>query len=290
MLPVRYSSALKHSVFRNYYYLEKRNMYVDALNILYVAFTRAVDELYVYSPKPSGDKIKNVGDLLYFCINQSIASDEGKIIGLSSYFNEDTLQLTLNTDHQVLTPGFKENAKKFEIRQFKNLDWNQKLSIKYNADDFFAKSNPFIQERINYGSFMHDVMSRITYAEDAPQVLQEMKFQGRITETQKSELQQLLNEAFQIPQVKEWFSHDWKQIITERALLTTEGHIRIPDRVLVSDKKTVVIDFKFGKERDEYRDQITEYAQLLSKMKTPKYPPVEAYLYYVESGKTVKIL
>jgi hypothetical protein len=133
-------------------------------------------------------------------------------------------------------------------------------------------------------------MSRITYAEDVPQVLQEMKFQGRINEEQKSELQRLLNDAFKIPQVGEWFSHDWRQVITERALMTTEGNIRIPDRVLVGDTKTVVIDFKFGKERDEYRDQITEYAQLLSKMKNPKYPPVEAYLYYVESGKIVKII
>ncbi len=290
MLPVRYSSALKHSVFRDYYHLEKRNMYVDALNILYVAFTRAVDELYVYSPKPSGDKIKNVGDLLYFCINQSIASDEGKIIGLSSYFNEDTLQLTLNTDHQVLTPGFKENAKKFEIRQFKNLDWNQKLSIKYNADDFFAKSNPFIQERINYGSFMHDVMSRIETAADLPIVLQQLKDQGRITEQQKEELRQKIETAFEIPEVKRWFSPVWKQIITETALLTLDGRIRIPDRVMVSDTETVIIDFKFGGHHPEYHDQIKEYAALLSSMKTPLYPNVSAYLFYVETNEIERVV
>ena len=290
MLPVRYSSALKHSVFRDYYHLEKRNMYVDALNILYVAFTRAVDELYVYSPKPSGEKIKNVGDLLYFCINQSIASDDGKIIGLNSYFNEDNLQLTLNTDHQVLTPGFKENAKKFEIRQFKNLDWNQKLSIKYNADDFFAKSNPFIQERINYGSFMHDVMSRIETAADLPVVLQQLKDQGRITEEQKNELRTKIETALEIPEVKRWFSPIWKQIITETALLTLDGRIRIPDRVMVSDTETIIIDFKFGGHHPEYHDQIKEYAALLSSMKNPLYPNVSAYLFYVETSEIERVV
>ena len=291
VLPVRYSSRLAGSHFASEYLKEKRDMYVDSLNLLYVALTRPVDELHIYCPLPDTEKntIKSVGDLLFYTITESNTTD-GKTVQLSDFYDDNTTSLLMSDGHK-LERGFRiKDYKGFRVSGFQNAPWESKLAVLSHSSDFFIQNSPFLQERINHGLFMHDVMSRITYAEDVPQVLQEMKFQGRITEAQKSELQQLLNEAFQIPQVKEWFSHDWKQIITERALMTTQGKIRIPDRVLVSDKKTVVIDFKFGKERDEYRDQITEYAQLLSKMKKPKYPPVEAYLYYVESGKTVKII
>lgn len=291
VLPVRYSSRLAGSHFASEYLKEKRDMYVDSLNLLYVALTRPVDELHIYCPLPDTEKntIKTVGDLLYYTITEKNTTD-GNTVKLLDFYDDDNTSLLMDNGHK-LERGFRiKDYKGFRVSGFQNAPWESKLAVLSHSSDFFIQNSPFLQERINHGLFMHDVMSRITYAEDAPQVLQEMKFQGRITEAQKSELQQLLNDAFQIPQVGEWFSHDWQQVITERALMTTEGHIRIPDRILVGDTKTVVIDFKFGKERDEYRDQITEYAQLLSKMKTPKYPPVEAYLYYVESGKTVKII
>lgn len=288
VLPVRYSSRLAGSHFASEYLKEKRDMYVDSLNLLYVALTRPVDELHIYCPMPDIEKnsIKTVGDLLYYTITEKNTTD-GNTVKLLDFYDDNTTSLLMSDGHK-LERGFRiKDYKGFRVSGFQNTPWESKLAVLSHSSDFFIQNSPFLQERINHGLFMHDVMSRITYAEDAPQVLQEMKFQGRITEAQKSELQQLLNDAFQIPQVGEWFSHDWQQIITERALMTTEGHIRIPDRILVSEKKTVVIDFKFGKERDEYREQITEYANLLSSM---KYPPVEAYLYYVESGKIVKIL
>jgi len=263
-------------------------MYVDSLNLLYVALTRPVDELHIYCPLPDVEKntVKTVGDLLYYAITEPQVSD-GKTVSLNDFYHSDTSSLLMDDGHK-LERGFRiKDYKGFRLSGFNNAPWETKLAVLSHTNDFFIQTSPFLQERINHGLFMHNVMSRIDYAEDAPQVLQEMKFQGRITEAQKSELQQLLNDAFKIPQVAEWFSHDWRQVITERALMTTEGNIRIPDRVLVGDTKTVVIDFKFGKERDEYRAQITEYAQLLSSM---KYPSVEAYLYYVESGKVVKII
>ena len=288
VLPVRYSSRLAGSHFAEEYLKEKRDMYVDSLNLLYVALTRPVDELHIYCPLPDVEKntVKTVGDLLYYAITEPQVSD-GKTVSLNDFYHSDTSSLLMDDGHK-LERGFRiKDYKGFRLSGFNNAPWETKLAVLSHTNDFFIQTSPFLQERINHGLFMHNVMSRIDYAEDAPQVLQEMKFQGRITEAQKTELQQLLNDAFKIPQVAEWFSHDWRQVITERALMTTEGNIRIPDRVLVGDTKTVVIDFKFGKERDEYRAQITEYAQLLSSM---KYPSVEAYLYYVETGKVVKIL
>ncbi len=291
VIPIRCSAALASTYFSECYMEEKRNMYIDSLNLLYVALTRAVDELHIYCPKPKekkDSKIGSVADLLYYCITEDIVSADGQkdIDRLADYYSDDTSELVMDEHHKLILDGFKSATKSFRLRPFKNTPWEDKLAVLSHSSEFFIQNSPFLQERINHGLFMHDVMSRIEYREDAPDVLQEMIFQGRITEAQRVELSRLLDEAFGIPQVAGWFSHSWRQVINERALLTKEGNIRIPDRVLVGDGETVVIDFKFGKERDEYRDQIREYATLLQSM---HYPNVKAYLYYVEDKKIEEV-
>ena len=47
-----------------------------------------------------------------------------------------------------------------------------------------------------------------------------------------------------------------------------------------------VIDYKFGEEEDRYRKQVGRYAENLRGM---GYPKVEGYIWYVASGKTVKV-
>lgn len=273
-MPIRYSSEMQNSHFRDFYLEEKRNLYVDSLNLLYVALTRAVDELLIYCPAPkntSGKKISTVADLLYYCLEDSLLDNQ-----------------FLSDKSHSLEEGRKANdrAKSFRLAAFKNSPWENRLAVVSHSSEFFIQNSTFLQERINYGLFMHEVFSKIKYYEDYPEVLNTMKFQGRITEEQAETLGGKLNEAFSMPQVKHWFSKDWKEILTETALLTTEGNIRIPDRVLISETETVVIDFKFGLEHEEYKRQISEYAMLLKEM---RYPGVRAYLFYADIKKITEV-
>ncbi len=284
-MPIRYSSEMLKSHFKEFYVQEKRNLYVDSLNLLYVALTRAVDELHIYCPKPKispkkETKISRVSDLLYFDI-----VDSNDL--LSDFYDEET-GVFLKDENHVLEEGRKvnEKGKSFVLSTFKNSPWENKLAVTSHSSEFFIQNSTFLQERINYGLFMHDVMSRIEFYEEYPEVLREMQFQGRITEEQAKDLSRKLNEVFSIEEVKHWFSKDWKEVLTEKALLTTEGDIKIPDRVLISDKETVVIDFKFGGEHKEYKAQISEYAALLKKM---NYPNIKAYLFYAEDKKIEEV-
>jgi len=61
---------------------------------------------------------------------------------------------------------------------------------------------------------------------------------------------------------------------------------RRPDRVLTDGKETLVIDYKFGKERDEYHDQVREYMTLLRQM---GHPNVKGYLWFVNSNRIVEV-
>ncbi|NIV38060.1 MAG: hypothetical protein GWN58_54190, partial [Anaerolineae bacterium] len=47
------------------YYEEQMQAYLDHLNLLYVAFTRPEDRLYVLAQRPSKAALKTTADLLY---------------------------------------------------------------------------------------------------------------------------------------------------------------------------------------------------------------------------------
>jgi hypothetical protein len=56
---------------------------------------------------------------------------------------------------------------------------------------------------------------------------------------------------------------------------------RRPDRVMTNGKEVVVVDFKFGTERDEYHNQVRQYVQLLRSM---GYQNVKGFLWFVYSN------
>jgi predicted Ser/Thr protein kinase len=62
------------------------------------------------------------------------------------------------------------------------------------------------------------------------------------------------------------------------------GHTRRPDRIILRDDRTIIIDFKFGEENSRNADQISQYRKLLTDM---GYKDIEAYLWYVDKNKIV---
>jgi len=61
---------------------------------------------------------------------------------------------------------------------------------------------------------------------------------------------------------------------------------RRPDRVMMKDRQVVVVDFKFGKPKDGYRQQVREYMDLLSAM---GYEQISGYLWYVFANELEEV-
>lgn len=57
LIPVNYSSAMKESVFKSNYLQEQQHLWVDNLNLLYVAFTRARQNLIVWGKSGAGGSV-----------------------------------------------------------------------------------------------------------------------------------------------------------------------------------------------------------------------------------------
>jgi len=65
LIPVQYAKSLNNTHFAKDYYVEKIQNYLDQLNLLYVAFTRAEKQLYIFARYSDSAEMRRVSDLLY---------------------------------------------------------------------------------------------------------------------------------------------------------------------------------------------------------------------------------
>ena len=142
---------------------------------------------------------------------------------------------------------------------------------------------------MNKGTLYHQVFSRIERKEDVPGVIEKMRAEGLLaTKKQADEILTFVTTALQ--QEKEaarWFDGTYELYNEHNILIRSDGHAKMfrPDRVMVAADHAVVVDYKFGSEKEEYKDQVEMYANNLAKLLNK---PVKGYLWYVTLEKGVE--
>jgi ATP-dependent exoDNAse (exonuclease V) beta subunit len=84
-LPLRYHKSLQETVYAQDYYEEHIQVYLDHLNLLYVAFTRAEDRLYAFAEQPSKNRLETMADLVYQTVKGDVQQNE-HVNNNSKYF------------------------------------------------------------------------------------------------------------------------------------------------------------------------------------------------------------
>lgn len=311
LLPIDFSrDKLIGTVFEDDYKEEHFQNIVDNLNLLYVAFTRASKNLFVFGLRQGKTTLDNIakgtppGNRSY-AIELALRQVSEQLQGSSLSFPDDTGS-EIHFEYGTLAPETheKEHAaadNPFLIKPDKHI-----VSIAtYPQAATFKQSNKSIEfvkgedvdpsDRTRYikiGNVLHQLFSTIYTTADIPTRLNELEQQGIIynDEITSAQLRTRIEDAITNPQVQEWFSKRW-QLYNECTILeynkdTNEVEEHRPDRVMTDGKEFVVVDFKFGKEREEYKKQVQQYMEILIRMGHKK---VSGYLWYVVKNNVVEV-
>jgi ATP-dependent helicase/nuclease subunit A len=272
-LPVTYKSALKETVFAEYYEEERSRCYLDNLNLLYVALTRAEHGLIVMAP---GKKVKTVASLLY----DSIISSEK----LQPKWDE-TLQIWKSGEWMM--PKMidrSEQISSLTLRSYQSTQWRDKLVIKQNSRGYFETEVDVIG-KVKYGIHLHAILSRVKYADQLQTTIQQVIFDGLMTEEEKPTIVKLVEELLANPLIASWFVREW-DVRTEVPILLPGGFENRIDRLMLADGKAVIVDFKTGEPKTEDQRQVAEYMDTLKKM---DFPHVDGYLLYIKTGDVISV-
>lgn len=276
-LPVRYSGSLDHTYFDSYYLKEKTSTYLDNLNLLYVALTRARHGLIVMAPGPDVRSFKQTVARIVFesiTLSEELASgwDEVSHIWESGEIrNSETLA--------------EPRAHAVDMKEYVTTNWRTKLIVKQSAKEFFNDSMETARKRINYGIHIHKVLSEIKLASQTGEALDRLINDGLVTSDEVQELKSLLDELFNDGQIRSWFVPGW-EVYTEVPILLPGGGESRLDRLMIREKHAVVVDFKTGDPVNADQKQMQEYMNTLHQM---NFHTVEGYLLYIKTGAIIPV-
>ena len=283
LLPVQAGSAMRESEFAPEYFDEKVNNYIDTMNLVYVAFTRAKSVLMINSPEPAvrknGDEVSStsVDYLFYKAIQSSFIGKQ-----FSESFNKESNIFAFG----MIQPGEPkpEKSETLKIHHYAYSDFSDRIKLRLSGEDFLIESEEHHSEK-STGKLVHEILSQIEEKEDIHTACIKAFKEGKITETELAEIEDIINSNLKLEAVKTWFDGTY-QILNERDLLANNQLLR-PDRIMFSGDHAIVVDYKTGEKiPTKYQRQVESYARTL---KASGFKQVSGYLWYLMSGEIEKV-
>lgn len=277
IVPVNYSPLMAESVYREDYLRERLQLWVDNLNLLYVAFTRAENNLIVWSRK---DQKGTMSELLTNALTR-VSQKTGGEWNENEPFEQGTLCIPKAGNEKAATNKLLQKPEKLPVKM-ESARHDIKFRQSNRSADFIRdiSGEDSYHRLIDRGSLLHTLFSAIQTETDIEPAIQQLISEGIIGDREtEDEIRTLTTKAFNHPQVKEWYSGKWR-LFNECAIIYRENgktQTRRPDRVMMNHDRVIVVDFKFGKPDKRYERQVRQYIDLLSRM---GHQNVEGYLWY----------
>ena len=287
-IPVEYSSKLKGTVFANSYYIERVQFMVDNLNLLYVALTRAENNLFIMAPEPlKPEKITSVSNLLFKLLSAPDSISQGfPHINFSEAWNIDKKCFLYGKLENIIKPENQADDKisLIPLESYPSHSVSERLRQR-TVSPFFSKSQKMSSNR-TYGNFMHRLFQELRTIDDILPAIKKLNQQGLLPSEDMQHLQTEIETLLKQDPYKGWFSSQWK-VLNEAGIIVPQSPQYRPDRVMINADQTIVIDYKFGiNEKDSYLLQVKDYMNCLETMDIKN---VEGYVWYISINKHVKV-
>ena len=259
-LMIPYRSSLQHTDDTGaQLYQNRRNLLeLDNYNLLYVVLTRAVEQLYIltdYKIDKKGKENTNFYSGLFI-----------HFLKAKKLWNTEQVSYSYGNKSKVITKVTAEEStiETITAKEFISTDIADHQVTVYSKSSVLWDTEQ--GEAIAYGNLLHEILAQVKTIDDIEISLQSFFQQGIID---ASEIDKIRNEIIAVvthPDLSAYFQHNLK-VYCEREILTSEGAILIPDRLIVfPDKEAVILDYKTGAVEPKHKTQIQHYADMVSQM------------------------
>ncbi len=293
LLPINRQESMLQSIYAKEYNNELLYQIVDNLNILYVATTRAKDNLYIFTDGTGGrgytmSKLLNsITESLKMLDGSSFDKGEkvyryGEVVATKNSCGEKEQEREnpFSAKESVIMQNFAYYDNRLTFKQSREL-------ARFLASDKSERRNYDSAAR---GELMHSILAQINTGEELPRLLNKMLIDGSIsTEKEKNYIRSIIEKAIAQPVACEWFCGRYR-LFNERAILCKgfdrERTTFRPDRVMVGNDEVIVVDYKFAKKSPKHKEQVAEYMKLL---KMIGYTNIKGYVWYVDKNEIEEV-
>ncbi len=315
LLPISPTKEARSTLFREKIIDEEQLALLDRINTIYVAMTRAKNEMHLILSEDKGKSGTSINfeRLISELVNEVQKPAPEKLALLSRetidlQCSEDKVSPSedeeinqrifyYQTDPTIVPP--KPTTDSSEASRLVHIPGRAQTGALAQLRVRRSQSVAYqTQDAVRNGLFLHALLSEIDYLEhDELLKLLDMKcLQGLIPQEQRDTLAKLLEQALTDPLIAEYYdrSSGW-QVINERSIVrlsqdaeseARQARIERPDRILYDDEEqqAVIIDYKSGDEAQQYtarhKRQLRSYRKALLES---GFQTVRAYLLYLSA-------
>lgn len=266
---VKLNGSLKNAGLQTEFEAETQEQILDSINLLYVAFTRAVNRLHIITHSSVGNTQKLISSWLEDYITEKFITTPNNYFE----FGDITCKPLIHKNEKSLTYNL------------------QPLNFNINNDVVKIKAT-YLQNSIEaedakqQGIVMHTILSKIKTQSDIEVVLGNEILNGLILTKELNEYKQKILAVINHPQLINFYKEDVSQKL-ESELITSNSELLRPDKLIFSDTETIIIDYKTGKENTKkYVNQLLKYQNALQGM---GYKNIKMLLVYIDTLSVVEV-
>lgn len=253
------------------YNQKKEEDLLDNINVLYVALTRAEEQLYIISGLVSeNSKGELPNNMATFFIEF-----------LGNEFKEEQLEYEFGSNEKMsITKEVVSNALTIpqlsETLHPKNIKIAQRESVMWNTKQ---------QKAIEYGNIIHEILAFVKTKNDIDLAITKAIENGLIITSQKEAVLATITEIVNHTELTDYFSEAHK-VMNEQTIIQKQGTIVKPDRMSISkDKKVFLLDYKTGQHLPKHKIQLENYQKTIEDM---GFKVEKKALIYI--GETIEVL
>lgn len=252
---------------------KKQEELLDNINVLYVALTRAEEQLYIISNMNLTSKGEvQPNNMSTFFVNY-LDSKGG--------FDPEQLEYEFGSPLKLSTASkHVDTSKKIEVvaetLNPKNIKIAQKEALMWGTHQ---------QESIEYGNVVHEILSLVKTKDDVGLAVEKAIENGLINFGQKELVYQTIMGIVNHTELELCFEAG-NTVLNEQTIIQKEGNTIKPDRMVVNQTNEVyLLDYKTGAHNAKYRKQLENYQFAIELM---GYKVVKKALIYI--GKEIEVV
>jgi len=271
LVPV--SESLEETEYGHLYEEEKSKSLLDSLNVMYVAFTRPEERMYILADKPSKNP-SNMGktsDMLAYYYQVAGEWQDGRTI------------YTFGEEKKHIAHKPQQQTQSFKLETFNSNQWRDSIKMRTAAPSIWNTN--MAETKKDYGVMVHTALSRIRYAVEVEAAVSSMLSEGLINTEEQAHLLETIMKIVTHPQLEVYFRKG-PRIKNESEVIDLNGKMFRMDRVVIDKKNAVIIDYKTGGKKRDHQKQVLEYSDLLLQM---GYVVTEKLLVYIEDLEVVSV-
>ncbi len=235
---------------------------VDRINMLYVAFTRPVEQLFVICPTPS-EKSKGEGINFPRLIKQFMDTQQ-----------PDTGDAGFRHVAKSEVDGEGDGPVSVALQGLSFPTWKGRVKVASKSEKVLDAR---VEEKIRFGNLAHALLADLADADDVDAAVERLRAAETVDDDTLRSLAVIARKTVSHPDTARFFAKGLK-VKNECELCDEKGLCR-PDRVVFAEDETWVVDFKTGAdEGGEHDEQVRRYCAAVGAM---GFPAVGGWLVYL---------